>query len=108
MKIGLENSGQPRQRTSANFPPKKFVLVWQYSVWRVLENVRGDPSFSLAVGDGIGVDLATSVEYCSIEDSNGTQPTFQNTHGATPTHFSPPEYWAPPYMFMRSRLGYWL
>ena len=32
MKIGLENSGQPRQPTSANFPTKKFVLVWQYSV----------------------------------------------------------------------------
>ena len=32
MKIGLENSGQPRQPTSANFPTKKFVLVWQFSV----------------------------------------------------------------------------
>ena len=32
VKIGLKNSGQPRQPTSANFPTKKFVLVWQYSV----------------------------------------------------------------------------
>ena len=32
VKIGLKNSGQPRQPISANFPTKKFVLVWQYSV----------------------------------------------------------------------------